>query len=157
MKNQINYEKLAIRLNARIQHGLPDECWPWTGALNSRGYGVIHLPRTEGNQLKLVHRMVIEVRDGPLLSAAEILHRCDNPVCCNPAHLQIGSHSDNMTDMAEKGRSCIGQRNAFAKLTDKAVLEIRTDLRSSAILAPIYGVAPQTIRKAKSGATWRHL
>ena len=80
-------------------------CWPWTGATGDRGYGHFW----DGARYRHASRVawILTHEDpGPLF----VLHRCDNPPCCNPAHLFLGTHQDNMDDMTEKGR----WRNAVA-------------------------------------------
>ena len=88
------------RLWAKVQRAGPDECWPWTGAVDSDGYGRIGL----GGTARLVHRVVYELEVGPIPDGMEVRHTCDNPPCCNPAHLLPGTHAENMADMVERGR-----------------------------------------------------
>lgn len=94
----------------------PDDCWVWTGATSNRGYGSVG-----GDQGKTVgsHRVAWELTNGP--TDLYVLHRCDNPPCCNPAHLFLGTHADNMADMSAKGRTA----RANTRLTDEQVAEIR--------------------------------
>jgi hypothetical protein len=152
-----NFPFLAQRLSKQIAVGAQDDCWPWRAARNNKGYGVIRLGGSGGGRLILAHRAAFEIEFGPIPAGADVLHVCDNPACCNPRHLSTGDHAKNMMEMAERGRSAIGRRNAFAKLSDEAVSAIRRDPRSSSQLASVYGVAPQTIRKARSRNTWRHV
>lgn len=81
--------------------GGPDACHPWTGRTNDWGYGVFDV----GDRSHLAHRWLLgHVRGRPLGSGEETRHRCDNPPCCNPAHLQDGDRMDNVRDMTERGR-----------------------------------------------------
>lgn len=73
-----------------------EECWEWTGPRVPRGYG--QLGRL------YVHRLVAEAAFGPIPPKYQVCHHCDNPPCCNPAHLFVGTQSDNMRDMVAKGR-----------------------------------------------------
>ncbi len=100
-----------------------------------------------------------------------MLHRCDNPPCCNPAHLFLGRQAENMHDMKAKGRgrgaainpssSLIrrGEAHPLARLTREAVMAIREDggptLASRLALARKYGVHEKSIRNVLCGATWR--
>jgi hypothetical protein len=76
------------------------ECWPWTGTRSPKGYGFIWLDGTN----RRVHRVVYELAIGPIPDDMWVLHHCDNPPCCNPAHLWLGTNADNMRDMLAKGR-----------------------------------------------------
>lgn len=83
----------------------PDDCLEWIGAANKRGYGRVKV----NGRLASPHR-VASYAAGLVKSIWEpsrkecVLHSCDNPSCCNPAHLFRGTLSDNMKDCAAKGR-----------------------------------------------------
>jgi hypothetical protein len=76
-------------------------CWLWTGRRATAGYGVITGP----HQQKIgAHRAAFEAFIGPIPDGLLVCHKCDTPACCNPQHLFLGTHKDNMQDMALKGR-----------------------------------------------------
>lgn len=79
--------------------GLPDECWEWQGSLTLLKYGMINLR----NEHIMAHRVSFVLAGGSLVDPV-VLHKCDNPPCCNPAHLRNGTHGDNVRDMMSKGR-----------------------------------------------------
>lgn len=74
-------------------------CWPWIGYRDKWGYGGF----TRFRKL-LAHRVAWTIANGPIPDDMLVLHHCDNPPCCNPGHLFVGTHQDNMDDMAKKGR-----------------------------------------------------
>lgn len=76
------------------------DCREWPGRKGRNGYGLLTL---RGGTL-YAHRVVWELVNGPIPEGMEVCHTCDNPPCCNPAHLFLGTHQDNMLDMAQKGR-----------------------------------------------------
>ena len=77
-------------------------CWTWTRATNKAGYGKIG--SGEGAGTLATHRVSWELTNGPVPDGLFVLHRCDNPPCCNPAHLFLGTSRDNTLDMIAKGR-----------------------------------------------------
>lgn len=101
--------------------GGPDACWPWTGSRTVEGYGRVHLL----HQNFPAHRLVYELHYGTPPAGRLVCHKCDNPICCNPAHLFLGTNADNLRDMAEKQRSSKGERNGRAKLSADDVRQIR--------------------------------
>jgi hypothetical protein len=115
-------ERVLLKLN-RIR-GHPDQCWPWWKGTN---YGTI---RDGQGGLVGAHRAVWAVLNGPIPECLDVLHRCDNPPCCNPGHLFLGTHSDNMTDMSRKGRGAppllLGAANPNTVYSDQIVDELRS-------------------------------
>ena len=91
-----------IDKNGPIHPVLGTRCWLWTGAHQTFGHGVIRLKDTKKN--KLVHRLSYEIHYGSIPEGLNILHRCDNPPCCNPEHLFAGTQKDNIQDAIKKGR-----------------------------------------------------
>lgn len=92
---------VADRLWEKIEVGSHWECWPRTGAHDSKGYGLL---KVQGAQQR-AHRLVWEYTYGPIPDGLWVLHRCDNPPCCNPDHLFLGTNQDNQRDSVNKGRN----------------------------------------------------
>jgi hypothetical protein len=89
-----------------------DECWPWTGYHNHRGYARFSR-RDKGGPSKghPAGRMAWVLTYGkPFPAGRFACHRCDNPGCVNPAHIFPGTPLDNMRDMVAKGRHRSPQR-----------------------------------------------
>lgn len=111
-------------------------CWLWTGAVNNHGYGQVNVNGVR----RYVHRLMFAEHKGEIPEGAHLLHSCDTPNCCNPAHLAVGAAKDNLRDMANKGRST-------RSLSEQQVKEIRAlrGIVSGVELAKRYGVTKTTI------------
>jgi len=126
----LGYTKQHIlnRLNKYIIKIPFSDCHYWIGGLGRKnGYGSFQI-REKGNrenrkQFK-PHRLIYELLIGPIKDK-HVLHKCDNPCCVNPNHLFLGTHQDNMLDMATKQRHSLGSKSYSAKLTIPQVQEIR--------------------------------
>lgn len=92
--------------NKYLVPGSLNECWLWTGWQDGKGYGMLEIgSKRDGTRRRvLAHRLSYELNVGPIPPGMEICHRCDTPLCCNPSHLYIGTHFENMADMTRKGR-----------------------------------------------------
>jgi hypothetical protein len=131
----------------------PLACWGWTGAPDRHGYGSLNLRKNsqKTNPIK-AHRISYEIHYGPIPDGLYVCHHCDNPPCCNPAHLFLGTHQDNVADMWQKGRgktwSMSGDANPKAVLNPEAARLILDEYRAGATqpqLALKYGVSQGTI------------
>jgi len=154
-------ETALNRLMARVVwSGDEDECWEWQGATNASGYGEIQRGARSAGKTS-THRLAHEIFIGPVPPDHKVCHRCDNPPCCNPAHLFTGTQATNMQDAVSKGRTAIGVEHGLARLNDQKVAEIRAKYRpyvhSMRLLGEEYGVAEGTIKAVISGKTWRHV
>ncbi len=153
------YDVPMQRLLQRATPGkFPDDCWAWTGARVGRGYGQIwFFGRTQ-----LAHRISFLLFRDEIPEGAFVLHSCDNPPCCNPAHLKLGSSLDNNRDMRSKGRAAriVGEKHPRAKLTELRAIEILEGFRLGARqvdLAEEYGVSRHVIYDLVRGRSWPHL
>ena len=137
---------LAERFWSKVQIGANDECWPFT-SVDVRGYGQIQAGKRGVGVLK-AHRVSYELHNGPVPDGLHVLHSCDNPSCVNPSHLHLGTHQDNMREMAARRRA--GQR----RLNEEQVVEIR-DLRSRGVsqreVARLFGVTKNAISNIDHG------
>jgi hypothetical protein len=94
------YTLLERLLNNIIIDNVTD-CWEWQGGKQNIGYGMIR----DENKMRTTHRVSYEEHKGPIPKGLCVMHSCDNPICCNPAHLSLGTHKQNMQDMFAKGRA----------------------------------------------------
>lgn len=80
-------------------------CWLYTGFRKWDGYGWLARWTPERRRWLTAHRYAWILTHGEPAKGMHILHKCDNPPCCNPDHLFLGTHQDNMKDKVAKGRS----------------------------------------------------
>ena len=132
-------------------------CWLWTGALASDGYGLVSQRIDGRNICKRAHRLSYELHIGQIPKDMSVLHKCDTPICINPAHLFVGTQKANTDDACRKGRHSHGDRHGHSKLTESDVRSIRADTRSLLVIATDYGVTPGPIYAIKTGRNWRHV
>jgi hypothetical protein len=86
---------------AKVTIGEPEECWPYQPlSRDGKGYGMTRL----GGRQYRAHRLAYLLSVGPIPAGLFVCHRCDNPPCCNPAHLFVGTVADNNRDRVLKGR-----------------------------------------------------
>src|SRR5262245_27287402 len=110
-----NYGSIEQRIWARVEkteHG----CWKWRGKTTD-GYPIIGAAHGSLRVAREIYRMHF----GEIPAGMFVCHRCDNPSCCNPTHLFLGTNQDNVTDMVRKGRNDRGASRYNAKLTDNDV------------------------------------
>ena len=138
-----------------------ETCWLYMGFRKWDGYGWI--ARSEGGgkyRYMTAHRYAWILTHGKPPDGMHILHDCDNPPCCNPAHLRLGTHADNMADQRARGRHVHGERTRH-KLTLEQVLEILANPPRLGIggnvsdYAKRYGVKTNTITSILAGRTWK--
>lgn len=147
------WEKVAI--------AHPDVCWPWLASTCRQNYGQVVLPRDGSDQFKAIATRVsyflhYGIDPGELL----VRHKCDNTICCNPHHLELGTHEENMQDKIDRDRNPRGDGHAHAKLTYVDVRKIRTLLtaeeKSLAQIGVLFGVNKSAIYKIKHKITWKN-
>lgn len=147
---------LAQRFWAKVNRRGPEECWEWTASRYRFGYGVIYANGKMGRS----NRVAWELTNGPIPDGMEVCHRCDNPPCCNPTHLFLGTHQDNVRDCFGKGRMPrAGERNGRSKLTWESVGQMRQRLAAGGItkseLARQFGVTHEQVANVVSGRQWK--
>jgi hypothetical protein len=132
-------------------------CWDWPASTNSHGYGqfsmiINHKPTMVGAHQVAYRKFVGIIPDGLI-----ILHSCDRPPCCQPAHLRTGTISDNSQDAWERGQMMTGERCPWAKLTENNIRFIRQCSLTPLELSEMFEVDRSTISLIRSKKIWKHV
>lgn len=151
-------QALQQRFFRQIQVDLSNGCWNWIGVMNSNGYGRFSFR----NKYHLAHRFFFENYLGPISHGFNVCHRCDNRRCVNPAHLWLGTQSQNLSDAAAKNRmfrpDTTGEYNGNRKLDWSKVREIRRLLlggTKKSQVAKQFDVSPTTITYISNNSIWK--
>lgn len=133
------------------------ECLVWPGGKDN-GYGVTGIGvRSEGTSRGVfTHRLAWALEHGPIPPGMCICHHCDNPPCCRPEHLFLGTRADNNRDMFAKGRNVKGEGAWKSRLSEQDFQAIRASDESIGVLAKIYDVIPATIGHVLRHRSWKH-
>lgn len=154
----LNGERELFRFWSKVDRS--GECWLWSGAKTSAGYGEFYL----AGSMVYAHRYSDQLVRGPIPKGVMVLHRCDAPSCVNPDHLFRGTHQDNMDDMWRKGRGnpgrAVGEDHPQAKLSLDDVRAIRARRfagESREALAAEFGITPSYVYDLVARRAWSHV
>lgn len=137
----------------------PDECWPWKGYCNKKGYGRFRAAKPR--RLIHAHRVSFALTNNYDPGDLNVLHSCDFPPCCNGKHLFDGTAQDNVDDMIQKGRykhaDAKGENNGRAVLTIKDVEQIQRLILqrfTNIEIGKYFGVTHSMISAIRRGKAW---
>lgn len=131
------------------------------GQTTKFGYKQVYAGKTPDGRIirRMAHRLAWAAKHGHIPLGLIVRHRCDNPPCINPDHLELGTDADNVRDMDERGRRTTlrGEQAVNHKLTEEQVREIRDSPATGKEMAAKYQVSRGTISRIRSGQRWAHL
>ena len=148
----------------RFDPDTKESCWEWTAGKDSNGYGRI---RHDGPDV-LAHRVSYELFVGFIPDGLHVRHRCDNPGCVNPYHLEVGTVADNVRDRDERGRQAKGSGHGMSRLSEPEVSLIKEFLirhppvrgkhgGPCGFLSRWFGVARPTVSSIHTQKNWTHV
>lgn len=157
MNIKLTVEKAIESETKRFERKLikkgPDECWPWNGWHNDRGYPMLDVSHPTKRKIRASRYAYTYFTGIPVPKEMNILHKCDNPACLNPAHLFLGTQQDNIADCKAKGR--IGFSSILNTDQVKIIVERLCKGEHPRTIAPDFGVNHMTIRDIQTGDCWR--
>jgi hypothetical protein len=151
----------ATRFWSQVDMRGAGECWGWNGAKCNNGYGKSYTGESCMRATKITFELFYNRSIGDLF----VLHKCDNPPCCNPNHLFLGTKQDNTNDMKSKGRarggSSPGITNPSSKLTEDDVRFIKREFKPGCgmtlALATRFNVSGTAIYQVVRGLKWKYV
>lgn len=136
-------------------------CWNWKLRLDKGGYGIIGLRQYRD---KRTHRVSYQIYNGEIPAGMVVMHSCDNPRCCNPDHLSVGTNMENMADSKNKGRGGAywfrGEENPKSILCAESVRRIRAMAAAGAKskdIAKAIGCGKTLAKLVADGKRWTHI
>lgn len=94
-------QNLVAKFLARVEYQPLTGCWHWQASRNKDGYGLFY--HTKKKKVK-AHRFSYTIYIGDLPNNMVVRHECNNPICCSPFHIKIGTYKENMEDKVRRGR-----------------------------------------------------
>ena len=145
------------------------DCWEWLGYKYPNGYGQVGSTKYGS---RYAHRAAWTLTNGDIPEGKFVCHKCDNPACCNPSHLFLGTPADNSRDMANKHRSALGEKNGMhnnptgtnrgtrnhaAKLDDKLAMQVFKAKGTQREIGKRFGISQAQVGQIKRKVNWRHI
>lgn len=144
-----------------------DDCLVYAGARDKDGYGVIQYRRKP----RRTHRLVWSwANEADIPAGMVVMHKCDNPPCCNPEHLRLGTVADNNADRSAKGRTTRsgpnvphhpnGELHPMHRLSEDEVRQIRRWVRegwTQASVADYFNISRASVSLIVNRKPWGHV
>lgn len=145
------------RFREKVNERGPDECWPWLPPGDKFGHGQFFVSPERGTVP--AHVFALELATGDSCPPGkEGCHHCDNPPCCNPAHVYYGTRQQNVDDMHRRGRACVGSAAPGARLTEADVVEIRERFARGELLKTLaerFDIGDGHVSQIVNGLKWK--
>lgn len=147
-------DDVKARFWARVERCGSEECWSWTGGLSGRGYGEIWV---DGKKV-IASRLSWMIGNGRTIPAGLfVCHTCDNPKCVNPAHLFVGTQSENINDAARKGRLVVPVKSHLTESDVREMRQLRAAGATQRDLCSRFKLHRSSFYRIVTGQRWKHV
>lgn len=144
-------QEYVARFWSKVDVKHKSKCWEWKASLRN-GYGkLIYRYKTIS-----AHRIAWQLTHGEI-GDYHVLHKCDNPLCCNPNHLFLGTNKDNVDDMIKKRRHPYGEKVGSSKLKESDVIDIIKSEDTYKEISEKYNISRSYVSDIKARRYWKHL
>lgn len=157
-------DTVLSKVNKEPGQGPNGDCWEWDGRKDPAGYGLSTYQvdgTTPGKKSpRGAHRVVYELLVGPIPKGLILMHSCDNPPCCNPAHLSPGTQLDNIRDRVSKGRCAVGEKYPGISITSEQVANIKLYILAGfpfAVITDLFNISRTVVQNIARGNSWKHV
>lgn len=141
------YDALCDLFDRQVNKRGPDECWPWRDGTHKDRRGQVSLRGQTVPSSRLAYLIYNDdIPEHNSHHGLVVMHTCDNPPCCNPKHLVLGTQGDNLRDRTKKGRA--GPR--LKRVPDEAIDDIRTSNKKLKDLATEHGLSINLVWRIKN-------
>lgn len=137
------YEDIERRFWEKVDAESGDNCREYRGYKLSAGYGMFY----DGDKTAGAHRFAWELINGPIPAGMSVLHKCDNPSCCNPNHLYLGTQSDNISDRAKRNSTNQGGQTKFYEGEIWLIRKLKIIIGKTSIGKPKYKFSTRYVAK----------
>lgn len=156
-------ERLKRNLEKNSETGCLE--WKWPLKPSKIKHNLVY-PMLRVHGVKIAaHRAAYILQVGPVPDGLVVRHRCDNPICCNVEHLELGTQQDNVNDVKARGRGAgwyesrnRGVENPNAKLNEETVRYIRSRWKfrkvTAKMIAAELGITKNAVSNVLSGHVW---
>jgi hypothetical protein len=83
---------IAFRLYSRVKVDPESGCFNWKGAVSNNRYGSLFY----NGRMQKTHRIAWLLKHGEIEDGMDLDHLCRNTLCCNTAHLEVVTRSENL-------------------------------------------------------------
>ncbi len=143
-----------VRFWEQVAKGDPDACWLWTGKRGRQGYGRLNF----AGKTIAAHRFSLTLKLGRAMGGKEVTrHKCDNPPCVNPDHLEPGTPADNVRDTVTRGRLRVKPRSTLDVDRVSTIRRRRAAGETTTALGAEFGLSSSMISRICLGKAWKHV